>query len=337
MYHFNSFSSLLLNWFDQNGRKDLPWKNPKTPYRIFISEIMLQQTQVKTVIPYFLNFMTHFPDLATLATSPLDNVLAQWSGLGYYSRARNLHRSANIIQAQYQGNIPEDLQLLLQLPGIGPSTAAAITSQAFNKPHPILDGNVKRVLSRVFKIKGLRTEPQLWQLADTCMSQTRANDYTQAIMDLGALCCKNKNPTCTLCPLQTKCLAYTENVIEQYPEKKPSKKLPIKTETYWIIENQAGLLYVEQRPTKGIWGGLWCFPTTQSEHVLSFIQTKKTTPLIELQHSFTHFKLNLQSFYLKLSETPSFSNGAWFSAQHLLKQGIPKPMKTLLQHLIQQQ
>lgn len=221
---YEQFSKPLLLWFTLHGRKNLPWQHPRTPYRVWISEIMLQQTQVQTVIPYFERFMQRFPNISDLALAHEDDVLSLWSGLGYYSRARNLHQTAKIILQHHQGIFPNDYTLLNELPGIGPSTAAAILSQAFNKPAAILDGNVKRVLTRFFRIQGHPEQTQvkktLWELADSCMPQENCADYTQAIMDLGATCCTTKNPHCPNCPLQKNCLAFKHQEQYLYPTKK---------------------------------------------------------------------------------------------------------------------
>ncbi|WP_019217249.1 A/G-specific adenine glycosylase [Legionella tunisiensis] len=217
------FSNLLLAWFDLHGRKDLPWQHPRSAYRVWISEIMLQQTQVKTVIPYFNRFIDSFPDVWQLAKASEDQVLAHWSGLGYYSRARNLSQTAKIICEKYAGEFPLALVDLVALPGIGPSTAAAIASQAFNQPTAILDGNVKRVLCRYFLIEGWPEQSaikqRLWQLANQCMPRQRCADYTQAIMDLGATCCTVRQPNCASCPIQKTCLANIHHKTAFYPQK----------------------------------------------------------------------------------------------------------------------
>ncbi|AHE67433.1 A/G-specific adenine glycosylase [Legionella oakridgensis ATCC 33761 = DSM 21215] len=224
---YEHFTLPLLQWFHQYGRKDLPWQIPGNAYAVWISEIMLQQTQVRTVIPYFLRFMNTFPTLRTLACASEDQVLAQWSGLGYYSRARNLHKTAKIICNDFHDYFPDDIETLMKLPGIGPSTAAAIASLAFNKPTAILDGNVKRVLCRYFLIAGSMEQTsvtrQLWQLAKQCMPLHDCAAYTQAIMDLGATCCTIKSPNCSNCPLHTTCLAYQTNEVAHYPHKKLKK------------------------------------------------------------------------------------------------------------------
>ena len=221
------FTAPLLRWFDQYGRKTLPWQHPGTPYQVWLSEIMLQQTQVTTVIPYFHRFIQTFPSIDDLAKAEEDHVLALWAGLGYYSRARSLHRTAQIIAHEYHGEWPRTLDKLIALPGIGPSTAAAISSQAFHQATPILDGNVKRVLCRYFMVEGIPEKAQnkkkLWAFAQACMSTTRCKDYTQAIMDLGATCCTNSQPQCTTCPLKRTCAAFLADRVHEFPYKKIKK------------------------------------------------------------------------------------------------------------------
>lgn len=221
------FALPLLAWYQQHGRRDLPWQNPRTPYRVWLSEIMLQQTQVKTVIPYFIRFINRFPDIRSLAGAEEDDVLALWSGLGYYSRGRNLHKTARMICETHNGVIPDKVSELTRLPGIGESTAAAIASLAYNQRTPILDGNVKRVLSRFFLISDslelTHVKQKLWKLADACMPSQQCADYTQAIMDLGATCCLARNPTCELCPLQQNCQAFLTKQVKNIPKKKRKK------------------------------------------------------------------------------------------------------------------
>lgn len=339
----HQFTLPLLAWHDVHGRKNLPWKHPVDAYRVWLSEIMLQQTQVKTVIPYFLNFINRFPNINTLADASEDDVLSLWSGLGYYSRGRNLHRTARIINTQYNGLFPEDIQTLIQLPGIGPSTAAAIASQAFNQPTAILDGNVKRVLSRYFMIGGIssQTNNELWERADQCMSQERPADYTQAIMDLGATCCTARNPQCTDCPLKTTCLAHINGVVAEYPNKKPKKNLPNKQQQFLLMHNQNGQIYLEKRPTKGIWGGLWCTPsidldidpvhfiqTTYSHHVLNI------QPLMNIKHTFTHFRLYINALCIETNayqQSISEPQGFWFSHTETIKLGLAKPISDMIE------
>ena len=345
-----TFSLPLLAWFDKHGRKDLPWQHPRSAYRVWISEIMLQQTQVKTVIPYFLRFMERFANVTSLANAAEDEVLSFWSGLGYYSRARNLHFAAKIILTDYQGNVPDELQTLLTLPGIGESTAAAITSLAFNKPTAILDGNVKRVLSRYFMIEGLssqaRIKEKFWNKAHECMPSDRCTDYTQAIMDLGATCCTPKNPLCDTCPVQTSCLANKHGVADQFPHKKPKKILPIKEEQFLVLHTELNLIYLEKRPPTGLWGGLWCLPTTNIEtcvtsHVSETYQLQCERPqeLLKIKHSFSHFHLHILAVSVQTKAKASTQSiaecpGRWFHANELRNLGLAKPVSMIIDRFL---
>lgn len=341
------FSIPLLAWFDVHGRKNLPWQTPRTPYTVWISEIMLQQTQVQTVIAYFNRFIDRFPSIAQLAYATEDEVLSLWSGLGYYSRARNLHQTAKIIIEQYQGNFPQELSALMDLPGIGPSTAAAILSQAFNFPAAILDGNVKRVLTRFFMIKGLTEQAQvkktLWDLANSCMPKERCADYTQAIMDLGALCCTSKNPDCTNCPLRNNCLAFENKEQHSYPTKKIKKPVPILEQQLLVLSNDQGLIYLERRPPTGLWGGLWCLPSIDIDDCpLTFIELnyalKGTNPkqLIAFKHRFSHFHLKIDAISIQtqaIMDQIAESSGTWFSKEQLSSIGLAKPTSLILSKL----
>lgn len=327
----SEFTDPLLAWYDKQGRKDLPWQKPRSPYRVWISEIMLQQTQVKTVIPYFNQFMQDFPDLLSLAKASDDAVLSNWSGLGYYSRARNLHKTAKIIQSEYQGIFPSDLTQLKALPGIGPSTAAAIVSQAFNGQTAIMDGNVKRVLCRYFLIEGwpekAQIKNQLWELAQACMQTERCADYTQAIMDLGAICCTQKNPDCMHCPLQTSCRAKAENRMTELPHKKPKKPVPTKKQQFIVFHHQQKV-YLEKRPPVGIWGGLWCLPASEESWV-----SNNSKPLIQIKHSFSHFHLEIDAIAVETTQNSldlAESNGSWFEQEDLSKLGLAKPVSDIL-------
>lgn len=338
------FSTPLLSWYDLHGRKDLPWQSPRAPYRVWISEIMLQQTQVQTVIAYFNRFMERFPTLLGLATASEDEVLCLWSGLGYYSRARNIHKTAKIIAQYHQGIFPEELQTLIDLPGIGPSTAGAILSQAFNQPTAILDGNVKRVLTRFFLIKGYPEQAQikkkLWELANTCMPKQRCADYTQAIMDLGATCCTSKNPNCLGCPLQAHCLAFKSKEQLLYPTKKIKKAVPILNQQFLVLTNSKDKVYLEKRPPTGLWGGLWCLPSLEMEACpLNFIELNyalkgdKPQELIAFKHCFSHFHLNINAISIKtkvLSSRIAESNGQWFTKDQFKSLGIAKPTFTIM-------
>lgn len=258
------FAQQLLHWFDDHGRYHLPWQQSRNGYRVWVSEIMLQQTQVATVIPYFERFMQRFPSVEALAQAEQDDVLSLWTGLGYYSRARNLHASAISICEQHQGQMPSDLGSLIALKGIGRSTAGAIMSQAFDQPGVILDGNVKRLLTRLHGIEGWpglsHIEKQLWQLATELTPTQRNADYSQAIMDLGATVCKPKQPLCVTCPMQSTCQALANDTVAQIPTPKPKKVLPQKTVSVLLLKNPQGQIQLQQRPAKGIWGGLWSLP-----------------------------------------------------------------------------
>lgn len=339
----NQFTLPLLAWHDIHGRKHLPWKHPVDAYRVWLSEVMLQQTQVKTVIPYFLKFIDRFPDLHTLAHASEDEVLSLWSGLGYYSRGRCLHQTARIINTTYHGQFPENIHILVQLPGIGPSTAAAIASQAFHQPTAIFDGNVRRVLSRYFMISGVSTQTLkvLKKRADECMSHERPADYTQAIMDLGATCCTARNPQCTICPIRTNCLANLNAVVTQYPCKKPKKELPIKQQQFLLMHNQKGQIYLEKRSSKGLWGGLWCTPSIECDiDPYHFIQSSYShhvlniQPLMIIKHQFTHFKLNIHALAMSVETSqqahPEHQNG-WFSHTETIKLGLPKPISHMIE------
>lgn len=320
--HF--FQNHLLSWYQLHGRHDLPWQR-QSPYHVWISEIMLQQTQVTTVIPYYERFIARFPDIASLASASEDDVCQLWAGLGYYHRAKNIHKTAQILVKDHYGLIPNELSVLKTLPGIGPSTAAAITSQAYSKADAILDGNVKRVLARFFGIEGpinaKETTKILENLANACMPKHSCQSYTQAIMDMGATCCKPKNPACQNCPLSTHCQAYLLKKIESIPGK--AIKKPIKNVSYhFLIDmNTKQELLLVKRPTKGIWPNLWCFPeATEIAH---------EKLLIEIQHRLTHQLMNIK-FYLAESEVDHDENGVWVSENTWPKFGLPKAISAIL-------
>lgn len=323
------FTGSVLKWFDRHGRKQLPWQDPYHPYRVWISEIMLQQTQVSTVIPYFLKFLQRYPSVQELADASLDDVLALWSGLGYYSRARNLHQTAQKIVHLYGGNFPQEAEHLEKLPGIGPSTAAAIAALAFEKPTAILDGNVKRVLSRYFLIPGHDRiyEKKLWDIAKACMPQQNCRAYTQAIMDMGAMCCTAKRPQCSVCPLKNHCQAFQNNVVEHFPEPKPKKIRPIQTEQFLLLHTPNHDIYFEQRIQTGIWEGLWCLPTLKRVAELNLPDQSQL--LIAFKHSFTHFHLNIQA-HMQASSKINTYPGIWIHPTELKNYGLPKPMQRII-------
>ena len=343
----DQFSQPLLKWFDKHGRKNLPWQLPRDPYRVWISEIMLQQTQVQTVILYFQRFMEQFPSIHDLARAEDDKVLSLWSGLGYYSRARNLHRTAKIISCEYSGLMPKEKELLTSFPGIGPSTAAAILSQAYNLPTAILDGNVKRVLTRFFRIAGwpeqAAIKKMLWELADECMPRARCADYTQAIMDLGATCCTLRKPKCLQCPVQTHCEALKHEEQSLYPTKKIKKPLHIKHQQFLVLLNKKNMVYLEKRPPVGLWGGLWCLPSIDkddcpliyvSEHF--DLKTKESKHLTSLTHRFSHFQLEIEALVFKAEakrQKIAETTGRWFNQEKLADVGLAKPTNNILDQL----
>lgn len=339
------FATALLQWYEINGRKDLPWQHPRSAYRVWISEIMLQQTQVQTVIPYFNRFMTSYPDVQALACAPEDEVLSHWSGLGYYSRIRNIHKTAKLICNDYAGIIQPDMNTLLGFPGIGPSTAAAILSQAFNLPAPILDGNVKRVLSRHFMVEGWpeqsRVKNKLWVLAELCMPQEHCADYTQAIMDLGATCCTSRKPDCNNCPVKTNCLAFLNDKVMDFPTKKQKKELPVKRQQFLLFYNENLQIFLEKRPPSGLWGGLWCLPDTEVNADLPLevdtrfgLKIREVQPITELKHTFSHFHLYIRATALKTSSTDYTTchegTGKWFFAHELGKLGLARPVSKII-------
>ncbi len=341
----DDFAQKLLAWYDQHGRRDLPWKQSMTPYRVWLAEIMLQQTQVKTVRDYFLRFTERFPDLHTLADAPLDAVLTQWAGLGYYARARNLHRAAQWIHDHHGGVFPQDFQQVIALPGIGRSTAGAILAQAFNQRWPILEGNVKRVLSRFHEIEGYSGEPAvettLWALADRHTPSERVADYTQAIMDLGATLC-TRAPQCIACPQQSECGAFRHQRVTALPVPKPKKVLPTRHTTLLLIEQANDAIWLERRPEKGIWGGLWSLPevATDDDDPTQTWQQKLGVVLISkqkwarLRHSFTHFHLEMEVERWQVSrlenETVEESTGLWYDPKTLAAVALAAPIQKLL-------
>jgi len=341
------FRTLILNWFDQHGRKLLPWQINKTPYRVWLSEIMLQQTQVNTVIPYFLRFLQQFPDLRSLASAHEDAVLHLWAGLGYYSRARNLHRAAQWLTQHSAGEFPDEIDKLIAIPGIGPSTAGAISALAFNKRATILDGNVKRVLARLHGIRTpineKKTEKALWDIAENYTPNKRIADYTQAMMDLGATCCTRANPTCTTCPLKQHCVAYDLGIVNKLPAKKATKTLPIKQATFVILKKGEAVL-LQKRPSSGIWGGLWSLPEIvgkpNKKKVRAFcldqfqLSIADFKSLSSFRHTFTHYHLDifpvLVTLQTKLPKKVDDQLQIWYNPEHPEPIGLPKPIQTIM-------
>ena len=339
------FSRTLLDWFDTHGRKNLPWQHNKTPYRVWISEIMLQQTQVTTVIPYFQKFMERFPQVTDLASAHEDEVLHYWSGLGYYSRARNLHKTAKQIVNKYDGEFPRSVALLIELPGIGRSTAGAIASISMGIRAPIMDGNVKRVLTRYFAIDGwpgqARVANELWDIADQLTPQNRVGDYTQVMMDLGATVCKRSKPTCNTCPLHDNCLAYKTGQVTAFPQSKPKQSKPVKSTAMLMVVNQLGEVLLEKRPPAGIWGGLWGFPELSEQQIIE--QAHKKTGLIltdydcwqPFRHTFSHYHLDITPImtFVEYTHGGAINDSdsyCWFSLNQPPELGLAAPVKKLL-------
>ena len=341
----DKFQCLVLRWFDIHGRKNLPWQIDPTPYKVWVSEIMLQQTQVTTVIPYFNNFINRFPDVETLAHASLDAVLQHWSGLGYYARARNLHKSSR--QINQLRRFPDNFEDLLQLPGIGKSTAGAILSLAFAIPQPILDGNVKRVFSRYKAIRGwsgnTKVSKLLWGVSAEYTPSNRIADYTQAMMDLGATVCTRTQPECNVCPLQGSCQAKQQNLIAMIPTPKPAKTLPVKKAVFIVWMNAQQAVFLEKRPSSGIWGGLWSFPEFRDKNLpIEWLQHRNvdvqaTQLLPERRHTFTHFHLDFTAMLISSAAVNDFvldvDQSVWYKLQQLEGLGLPAPIKKLLKEL----
>ena len=340
------FASALLQWFDRAGRKHLPWQG-RDAYRVWVSEIMLQQTQVSTVIPYFERFMQRFPDVQSLAAAPLDEVLHLWTGLGYYARARNLHRAAQMLVSDHHAVMPRTLEAVQSLPGIGRSTAAAILAQAYELPHSILDGNVKRVMTRYFGIHGFpgdkKIEARLWEYADQCTPTQRVADYTQAIMDLGALICTRTKPKCSECPLMSVCVANQQGLQSQLPTARPKRIRPQRQAYVAVISDTSSAILLQQRPAAGIWGGLWVCPQFEDEaSCQSFVHAQvmnamSLQKLPVIHHSFTHFDLQLHPYWAA-NATPR--NGVaddagycWYDPQRPARIGLAKPVLDILKLL----
>mgnify|MGYP001626753811 FL=1 len=338
------FQHAVLNWFEYQGRTDLPWQNPITPYRVWVSEIMLQQTQVATVIPYFERFMQSFPSIESLANASVDDVLHHWTGLGYYARARNLHKTAQIITLEHQQQFPDTIQALSALPGIGRSTAGAIRSIGFKKPAAILDGNVKRVLARFSGTAGwpgkTAVHNQLWEIAEYYSPLKRTQQYTQAMMDLGALVCTRANPQCDQCPIESHCKAALKGEQSLFPGKKPKKAMPIRESIFLMLRNPEGNILLQQNPPAGLWGGLWVLPTIDQLSELDALaknlqlEIKTTNFLTQKRHTFSHFHLDYQVFDIDVlalsNKVTENSAGVWYNKNNPLSLGLPAPIKALL-------
>ncbi|MBQ0719979.1 MAG: A/G-specific adenine glycosylase [Gammaproteobacteria bacterium] len=342
----DAFAKRLLHWFDQHGRKDLPWQHDTTAYRVWLSEIMLQQTQVSTVIPYYQRMTNAYPNVQALAAAPLDEVLHHWTGLGYYARARNLHKTAQTISTEHDGIFPDSVEQLQALPGIGRSTAGAICAIAHHRHCAILDGNVKRVLARHSAIAGwpgkTAVAKQLWDIAESHTPAQRTGDYTQAIMDLGATVCTRSKPACTQCPVSTDCQAFIREETQHYPGKKAPKAIPVRQTLLLIIRNQHNKVLLQQRPPSGIWGGLWSFPECPDETELSNscervgvkIHSYQLTDT--LRHTFSHFHLDYTPVHIRThgpATRVADSSQRWVNPAAHGEIGLPAPILALLKAL----
>ena len=341
-------AAALLPWFTRHGRHDLPWQQDADPYRVWVSEIMLQQTRVQTVIPYFTRFVERFPDVNALAAAPLDTVLHLWTGLGYYARARNMHRAAGIIARDFGGSLPADPDALTALPGIGRSTAGAILSLGHGRRAPILDGNVKRVLTRFYGIYGWpghrEVEKRLWALAERETPQQEAAAYTQAIMDLGATVCTRSRPRCADCPLASDCHARRHGEQRQLPTGKSRNSLPARQVVFALLENEQGEILLEKRPPVGIWGGLWSLPEYRSrEELADWINTRcslvseELTALPQVRHTFSHFHLDITPVKAVIRDKAHTirDNEAylWHAPGHGMEIGMAAPVKALMEQV----
>ncbi|MFC4654897.1 MULTISPECIES: A/G-specific adenine glycosylase [Rheinheimera] len=320
------FSETIIQWQASQGRHSLPWQQNPSPYRVLVSEMMLQQTQVSTVIPYFERWMAAFPDVADLAQAETDQVMALWQGLGYYARARNLHKAAKTIAGL--GDFPFELADLLAIPGIGRYTAGAIRSFAYDSWGPIVDGNVRRLFCRLFAIEGVPTssavDKKLWTLAEQLTPLKQNRSFAQALLDLGATICKPRQPLCERCPLQADCLAYQQNRVAELPTAKPKKQTPVK-QGHFLWVQQQGLLLLEKRPSTGIWADLWALPQVETE--------PKAVLQGEFNHVFSHYKLQAKVWQLEVAETKP--EQSWYSRKQLESVGLPAPIRSWIKARLQ--
>ena len=335
-----TFSDALLSWFDEHGRHDLPWQIADDPYKVWVSEIMLQQTQVKTVLQYFTRFVERFPTIDDLGQASWDDVAPYWAGLGYYARARNLHKAAGLVHRH--GSFPTSLEERIALPGIGPSTGGALMSLGLREYGVIMDGNVKRVLSRFLAIEDDLSKPiherAMWQIATQLCPVERNHDYTQAIMDLGATVCTPKKPLCLYCPMQQHCKAHQQGIETELPYKKPKKPVPVKSAKVLLLKSGEDWLW-QQRPNSGLWGGLWCLPIIEDDakyqQICQSLKLVSTTEPVQISHSFTHFTWILTAHIVQVdSDQQEYLQaelgGEWLSPQKATQMGLPTAMKKLI-------
>ncbi len=349
------FSARLLHWYEHHGRKDLPWQQHPSPYHVWVSEIMLQQTQVNTVIPYYERFIARFPGPDALAAAPLDEVLRHWAGLGYYARARNLHKAALLIRDRHGGCLPLEQQALEALPGIGRSTAAAILALAAGRRAAILDGNVKRVLARYHAVPGwpgqAEVNRRLWALAERHTPARGIAAYTQAIMDLGAMVCTRSRPVCDACPVAARCRARATDAVHRYPHPRPRRTLPLRHTTVLILQNDRHEILLERRPPSGIWGGLWSLPEYAAPGTASGdegdiaawcreilgceVEIQGMRP--PMRHTFTHFHLDIRPLQARVlrcvSSVMEAERRVWYNARQIQRQALAAPIRRLLQSL----
>ncbi|HVX04112.1 MAG TPA: A/G-specific adenine glycosylase [Rhodanobacteraceae bacterium] len=341
----DGFAHRLLHWYDRHGRHELPWQQPRTPYRVWVSEVMLQQTQVATVVRYFERFVRALPDVAALAAAPEDQVMGLWSGLGYYRRARHLHAAAQRCVARHGGELPRDFESLAALPGIGRSTAAAILAQAHGQRHAILDGNVKRVLARFHGIRGWpgerSVEQALWSQAEAHTPAERVADYTQAIMDLGATVCTRSNPRCGECPQSRECVAHRDGLTQAIPAPRPARALPEKHIVFVILRDELGRVLLQRRPPQGVWPRLWSFPEANDADAasplaarLARLDATTAEALPGIRHTFTHFRLHAVPLEWRgvranaaLADDP---DSRWCAAAEIATLGVPAPIRKIL-------
>ncbi|HET9047907.1 MAG TPA: A/G-specific adenine glycosylase [Chiayiivirga sp.] len=339
------FAERLLAWFDHHGRHDLPWQHPREPYRVWLAEVMLQQTQVQTVIPYFTRFISALPDLAALANASEEQVLALWSGLGYYSRARNLHETARICLQRHAGALPKNFDELMALPGIGRSTAGAVLAQAHDLPLPILDGNVKRVLTRWAGIEGwpgdTEIQKQLWALSEQLLPEQRLADYTQALMDLGATACTRSKPDCTRCPVRADCIALRDGRVACVPTPRPRKVVPQRHCLMLLARDVEGRVLLQRRQGSGVWQGLWSLPEAMDETSLRHLVSAQISApfhcraLAAIEHAFSHYRLLITPMLAdpvtqRVGIADTDEDWRWVAADAWPSLGLPAPVRRLL-------
>lgn len=326
------FAALVIGWQQQQGRHDLPWQLDITPYKVLVSELMLQQTQVATVIPYFERWLQRFPTIEALAMAGQDEVMGLWQGLGYYARARNLHKAAQAIAAR--GSFPDDLHSLQQIPGIGRYTAGAILSFAYDSYGPIVDGNVRRLFCRLFALEGYagqsRLEKQLWQLAEQLTPTQHNRCFAQGLLDLGATLCTARQPDCDSCPLQSGCQAYALQQVEQFPMPKPKKAKPSR-QGHFLWVQQQGQLLLEQRPDKGIWSSLLTLPEVEPEHPL----LQQAKPIGSFRHQFSHYQLDATIWQPQLQVQETAQHG-WYASRQLANIALPAPIRKWIEQQLKQ-